>query len=111
MLRGNPIEGMNFAGGLDFPLPLGGIVTSANITPDVSTGIGSWTEDAFIARFKSFQDSSNVINKNVVKPGDFNTEMPWRFYSNMSEEELSAIYAFLKTQTPVNNLITKFRRE
>ncbi|HAH50266.1 MAG TPA: cytochrome C, partial [Balneola sp.] len=65
----------------------------------------------FIARFKSFQDTSNVINKNAVKPGEFNTEMPWRFYSNMSEEELSAIYAFLKTQSPVNNLITKFRRE
>ncbi|MFY0698116.1 MAG: c-type cytochrome [Balneola sp.] len=111
MEQGNPIEGMQFAGGMKFELELGGVVTSANITPDINTGIGSWTEEAFIARFKSFQDTSNVINKNVVKPGDFNTEMPWRFYSNMSEEELSAIYAFLKTQSPVNNMITKFRRE
>ena len=111
MEQGNPIAGMEFAGGMDFELALGGVVTSANITPDINTGIGSWTEEAFIARFKSFQDTNNVINKNVVKPGDFNTEMPWRFYSNMSEEELSAIYAFLKTQSPVSHQITKFRRE
>ncbi|OAN59742.1 cytochrome C [Balneola sp. EhC07] len=111
MEQGNPIEGMQFAGGMEFELKSGGVVTSANITPDINTGIGSWTEEAFITRFKSFQDTSNVINKNVVKPGEFNTEMPWRFYSNMSEEELSAIYAFLKTQSPVNNMITKFRKE
>ncbi|MEO9884940.1 MAG: c-type cytochrome [Balneola sp.] len=111
MIQGAPIEGMNFAGGMDFPLPTGGVATSANITPDSTTGIGSWTEEVFITRFKNFQDSTNVINTNLVKPGDFNTEMPWRFYSNMSEEELSAIYAYLKTQAPVKNQIVKFRRE
>ena len=111
MIQGAAIEGMTFAGGMEFILPTGGIVTSANITPDMNTGIGSWTEEAFIARFKSFQDSTNIINSAMVKPGDFNTEMPWRFYSNMSEDELSAIYEYLKTQAPVQNQIAKFRRE
>ena len=111
MDKGAVIPGMTFAGGMEFPLPTGGIATSANITPDINTGIGSWTEEAFIARFKQFQDSTNTINSSSVTPGDFNTEMPWRFYSNMSEEELSAIYAYLKTQVPVENQIAKFRRE
>lgn len=111
MDKGAAIPGMAFAGGMDFPLPDGGIVTSSNITKDINTGIGTWTERAFIARFKSFQDSANVINKAQVKPGDFNTEMPWRFYSEMSEEQLSAIYAYLLTVPAVKNQITKFRRE
>ncbi len=111
MEQGAVVEGMTFAGGMEFILPTGGIVTSANITPDINTGIGSWTEEVFVARFKSFQDSTNAINKNLVVPGDFNTDLPWRFYSNMSEEELSAIYAYLKTQAPVQNQIAKFRRE
>jgi mono/diheme cytochrome c family protein len=111
MDKGAAIPGMDFAGGMEFPLPEGGIATSANITPDMNTGIGSWTEEAFIARFKQFQDSTNAINTSLVEPGNFNTEMPWRFYSNMSEEELSAIYAYLKTQAPVENQIAKFRKE
>ncbi len=111
MEKGAFIEGMEFAGGTDFYIPEGGIVTSANITKDINTGIGTWTERAFIARFKSFQDSTDVINTSNVEPGAFNTEMPWRFYSNMSEEELSAIYAYLVTLPAVKNQITKFRRE
>jgi len=111
MDKGAFIEELTFAGGMEFNLPTGGIVTSSNITPDMNAGIGSWTEEAFIARFKSFQDSSNTLNSSMVKPGNFNTAMPWRFYSNMSEEELSAIYAYLKTVAPVKRQITKFRRE
>ncbi len=107
MDKGAPVPGMGFAGGTDFPVP-GGMVTSANITPDLETGIGSWTEEAFIARFKQFTDSTHVINTGEVVPGQMQTEMPWRFYSNMSEEELSAIYAYLKTLDPVENKITKW---
>lgn len=111
MDKGAAIPGMTFAGGMEFQLPEGGIATSANITPDMNTGIGSWTEEAFVARFKQFQDSTNMINTSLVEPGNFNTEMPWRFYSNMSEEELTAIYAYLKTQAPVENQVAKFRKE
>lgn len=111
MDKGAFIKELTFAGGMEFKIPAGGVATSANITPDMNTGIGSWTEEVFIARFKSFQDSTNAINSSLVTPGDFNTKMPWRFYSNMSKEELSAIYTYLRTITPVDHQVAKFRRE
>ena len=52
--QGTPLPGMDFAGGSEFPLPGGGIVRSANITPESDTGIGTWTEQQFIDKFKAF---------------------------------------------------------
>ncbi len=109
--KGAPLPGMQFAGGMDFNIPTGGIVYSANITPHETTGIGNWTEEMFISRFKQFQDSTKMINKTIVKPGSFNTEMPWRFYSKMSEEDLGAIFAYLQSLEPVENTMTRFVAE
>lgn len=109
--KGAPIPGMQFAGGLDFNIPTGGIVYSANITPHETTGIGAWTEEMFISRFKQFQDSTKIINKTLVEPGSFNTEMPWRFYSKMSEEDLGAIFAYLLSLQPVENTMIRFVAE
>ncbi|MEQ9310783.1 MAG: c-type cytochrome [Balneolaceae bacterium] len=109
--RGAPLPGMTYAGGMDFNIPTGGIVYSANITPHKTTGIGAWTEEMFIARFKQFQDSTNLINQNLVDAGSFQTEMPWRFYSKMSEEELGAIFAYLQTLEPVEHTMSRFVAE
>ena len=109
--KGTPLEGMQFAGGMEFKLPTGGAVYSANITPHQSSGIGSWSEEMFIARFKQFQDSSLIINNNMVEPGEFNTEMPWRFYSKMSEEELGSIFEYLKSIDPIDHSMTRFIAE
>ncbi len=109
--RGGRIPGMDYAGGMDFNMPTGGTVYSANITPHETSGIGAWTEEMFIARFKQFQDSTKAINQDLVEPGTFQTEMPWRFYSKMSEEELGAIFAYLQTLEPVENSMTRFVAE
>lgn len=93
-----------FAGGHEYPLPTGGVCRSANITPHVETGIGAWTKDQFIARFRYYKDNDSLF----VKPGEFNTLMPWYAYSGMKDEDLGAIYDYLKTQKPVNNFVTKF---
>ena len=45
MERGQPVPGMAFAGGLEFHTRSGGVQYSANITSDVETGIGRWTEE------------------------------------------------------------------
>ncbi len=109
--QGSDIPGMEFAGGLKFEMPTGGTLYSANITPHETTGIGAWTEDMFIARFKQFQDSTNAINTALVEPGTFQTEMPWRYYSKMSEEELGAIFSYLQTLEPVEHSMTRFVAE
>lgn len=104
--NGSPVAGMELAGGFEFPMPLGGITRSANITPDPETGIGDWTEDDFVDRFKAYADSSYAPP--VVNPGEFNTVMPWTMFSNMKSEDLKAIYAYLKTVKPVRNEVVKF---
>ncbi len=106
--KGTPVVGMELAGGFEFPLPTGGIVRSANITPDKKTGIGNWTEEQFVSRFKIYGDSSYVpVN---VKKGDGNTAMPWTMYGKMKTADLKAIYAYIKTVKPIENKVVKFSK-
>jgi hypothetical protein len=102
---GEPVAGMKFAGGAQIDLPFG-TIRSANLTPDVETGLGSWTKEQFIQRFKSMA-SDNVKNM-TIEPGSFNTIMPWSQYGNMTEEDLGAIYEYLQSLKPVKNLVVKF---
>lgn len=106
MERGAYIAGMDFAGGNEFPMIDGSIVQTANISPDVKTGIGNWDEDQFVKKFKTYADTT--FKYDIIPNGQFNTSMPWKQYSKMSEEELKAIYAYLRTVQPVEHLVTKF---
>ena len=92
--------------GLNFDLGGGTIVRSMNITPH-ETGIGRWTEEQFIARFKAYADSSYVPQP--VKQGEFQTAMPWIMYSGMDKADLSAIFRFLRTVPPVENIVERFK--
>ncbi|MGH2564644.1 MAG: c-type cytochrome, partial [Ginsengibacter sp.] len=51
--KGKIIPEFSFSGGREFEFPDGSVVRSANITPDITTGIGTWTEEMFIDRFKA----------------------------------------------------------
>lgn len=92
------IPGKEFSGGITIPLPNGGTVTTANLTPDVETGLGSWTKQAFVARFRTYRDADSLYE---VKHGDRQTFMPWSQYAGMSDRDLGAIYDFLRSQKPV----------
>jgi cytochrome c553 len=104
--KGNNIPGMDLAGGMEFFMEDGSIISSANISPDLQTGIGAWTEDRFIAKFKTYADSS--YQNLEIQKGEFNSVMPWINYSRLSEDELKAIYAYLKEFDPVKNAIVRF---
>lgn len=104
--KGTPLPGMEYAGGFEFKLPTGGTVRSANITPDKSTGIGSWTKEQFIMRFKVYADSNYTFPS--VNKGEFNTYMPWKNYAGMTETDLGAIYDYLMSVKPVNNKVVRF---
>ena len=106
MEHGEFIEGMMYAGGQEFPLPMG-TVRSMNITPDEESGIGGWTEEMFVNRFRSYADS--VYVDQPMGPTDFNTIMPWRMYADMTDLDLRAIYAYLSQKvTPVKNSVERF---
>jgi mono/diheme cytochrome c family protein len=104
--KGQVIPELAYSGGRGFPLPTGGTVYSSNITPDMETGIGRWTEQQFIDKFKSFGDSSYVAIH--IAPNTFNTIMPWEMLGGMTESDLSAVYAYLKKQKPIRNEVVKF---
>ena len=94
--QGAPVPGMDFAGGNAFQVPTG-TAYSANITP-AKSGIGSWTRDAFIARFKTY--ATKTVQPDV-HDGEANSVMPWTMYAHMSEQDLGAIYDYLRTRKPV----------
>lgn len=98
--------GEPFAGGFEFKFPDGTIVSSMNITPD-PTGIGSWDKETFLSRFRMYSDSGYVPQK--VKDGDFKTVMPWGMYAGMTNEDLEAIFAFLRTVKPAHNVVERFK--
>jgi mono/diheme cytochrome c family protein len=104
-VKGEYIMEKGFAGGAEFSFP-GGVVRSANITPDKNTGMGGWTKEQFIARFKVMNPDSNQIPN--VNRNDYNTVMPWTMYAGMSREDLGAIYDYLKTLKPIYNSVAKW---
>ncbi len=105
MDKGKFVDDQDLAGGTPFPLNESAAMSS-NITPDIETGIGSWTKDDFLTRFKQYE---NKIIK--VKPDEFNTPMPWTLYAGMTEQDLNAIYDYLKTVPPVHNKIDKEKKK
>ncbi|MEY4929698.1 MAG: hypothetical protein RI909_422 [Bacteroidota bacterium] len=104
--KGQIILEQAFSGGRDFKFPDGSVVMSANITPDKETGIGSWTEEMFVQRFKAYADST--YSNPSVAMGEFNTIMPWTMYAHMEEDDLSAIYTYLQSVKPISNPVVKF---
>ena len=92
-----------FSGGAEDKFP-GFTVRSSNITPDSATGIGSWTEEMFIAKFRNNSNSENVNRE----AGKYNTIMPWSLFGSISENDLKSIYAYLRSLPPVHNTVVKW---
>lgn len=92
-----------YAGGYTFDLG-SNKVASANITPDSATGIGNWTEERFLNKFTTYRDEKE-INRD---PGNQNTIMPLSLQAHMTDSDLKAIYAYLRTVRPISNQVEKF---
>jgi mono/diheme cytochrome c family protein len=105
-VKGKFVEGMEYAGGFEFPFKNGYVVRSSNITPDSETGIGNWTKEQFVIKFKNFENP--VESMPPVRDGTFNSWMPWTEFAGMTTEDLGAIYDYLRTLKPVTNKVEKF---
>jgi hypothetical protein len=97
---------MELAGGHEFPMG-DYVVRAANITPDPETGLGSWTREDFIARFRRYQGANGRI---PVGPGDFNSLMPWTMYADLTDEDLGAIHAYLVQVPSIRNRVEIYER-
>src|SRR6201985_1260274 len=85
-------SGGSFAGGLPVPTPFGTIY-SPNITPDPDTGIGRWSEEAFRRAMRSGVDREG----RHLYP-----TFPYDHFTNVSDEDDRALYAFLMTREPAH---------
>ncbi|MBI3482443.1 MAG: hypothetical protein HY015_05635 [Bacteroidetes bacterium] len=92
----------SFAGGQEFQVH-GFVVRSANITPDSITGIGSWTEEVFLAKFTQYRSADGY----KYNPGKNNSVMPWTIFAGMDDFDLKSIYAYLRSIKPINNKVIK----
>jgi mono/diheme cytochrome c family protein len=90
--RGRPDSSMKFAGGQVFDAS--GQIASPNITPD-ATGIGSYTEEKFV----------KALRTGYVGKRQLNTVMPWQGYSGQTDEDLKAMYAYLRTVPAVTHRV------
>jgi len=98
--QGNNLPGLDFSGGVPLvgawgPDPKKVItVASLNLTPDPS-GIGYFDEKMFI----------EVIRTGSVKARPLANIMPWAFFRNLSDDDLKAIFSYLRTLKPVQHRV------
>lgn len=74
-----------------------GISFAANLTPDVETGIGSWTDAVFI---KAMRTGKHLGEGRPILP-----PMPWQSLAPLSEADLKAMFAYLKSLPTVKNAV------
>lgn len=91
-LRASPDMDRLFAGDAD--PPDGFPANPSNLTPDAATGIGAWSEEDFINTLRT------GVNPDGRELHDF---MPWRQLSRMSDDDLRAIYRYLRTVPAIVN--------
>ena len=118
---GRPERGMEFGGGRRFRVEKGvgiefgpdpafttgaqrgvageaGLVASANITPDPS-GIAFYTRDVFI---------QTIRTGHVAGVRRLSAAMPWVFFRTMTDDDLGAIFSYLRTLPPVRHRVSNF---
>ena len=71
---------------------------AANLTSD-ETGIGNWSEAQFFKAIREGKYKGMDNTRPLLPP------MPWQMYTNASDEDLRAIFAYLKSTPPVENRV------
>ena len=102
-LDGEPDMSLFLAGsttGIAWSNPLGsdrpGIVFPPNITPDKETGVGGWSD----------RQLANAIRAGIGRHGNRRiATMPWQAYARLSDDDVTAIVAYLRTLDPVRRQV------
>lgn len=83
--------GRTYAGGRPLETPFG-VIYGTNITPDPYTGLGNWSEQAFV----------RAMREGVDRRGrHLYPAFPYDHFTRVSDDDLSALYAYLMTREPV----------
>jgi mono/diheme cytochrome c family protein len=74
-----------------------GISYTANLTPDMQTGLGAWSRDTFIQTIRAGRHMGR--GRTLLPP------MPVPAYRHFSDDELGAIFSYLQTIKPIENQV------
>jgi mono/diheme cytochrome c family protein len=74
-----------------------GISYAFNLTPDRNTGLGIWTEEMFVKAIRTGRHMG--VSRPILPP------MPWQMYRNLTDDDLKAVYAYLRTLKPIHNRV------
>lgn len=73
---------------------------AANLTPDNETGIGTWNEEMFVNALRTGKHLG--AGRPIMPP------MPWELVRQHSDEDLKAMFAYLKSLKPIKNKVPDY---
>lgn len=74
-----------------------GVSFAANLTPDDNTGLGIWTEEMFVKAVRTGRHMG--VSRPILPP------MPWPNVGAMNDDDLKAVYAYLRSIQPLHNRV------
>ena len=74
-----------------------GVSFAANLTPDKTTGLGSWTEAAFVKSMRTGKHKG--VLRDILPP------MPWQGLGKLNDDDLKAMFAYLQSLKPIQNKV------
>jgi hypothetical protein len=77
-----------------------GITYAINLTPDAETGTGKWTEQTFVQALKTGKHLG--VSRPIMPP------MPWPAYAQYPEDDLKAMFAYLRSLPPIKNRVPDY---
>jgi mono/diheme cytochrome c family protein len=76
-----------------------GVSFPANLTPDKETGLGEWTEEAFLQALRTGKHQGQPNGRPILPP------MPWQMIRQGTDADLKAVWAYLRSIPPVRNQV------
>ena len=74
-----------------------GVSFTANLTPDEETGLGRWTEEMFLMALRTGRHEGK--GRPILPP------MPYQYVGSLSDEDLKAVFAYLRSIPAVRNRV------
>lgn len=78
-----------------------GISYASNLTPDPNTGLGVWTEEMFL---KAMRTGRHMGTSRPIQP-----PMPWPSYAHMTDDDLKAVFAYLRSVPALANRVPEYQ--
>jgi hypothetical protein len=76
-----------------------GVSFAMNLTRDKETGLGEWTEEVFIQAIRTGKHQGQPNGRDILPP------MPWFNFRQMSDSDLKAVWAYLRSLPPIKNKV------